>query len=87
MKGNINTAEALSPDSDLNAESSSAKMTEERDVFGGQAVLKKYKTKLRVEFIGLFALMAVVWGLLTLPIIFYYIPSSLVRKFALVMLL
>ena len=58
--------------------SNSPVVPEEKDLFGAHAILKKYKTKLRVEVVGLFALMVVVWGLLTLPIIFYFIPSSLV---------
>ena len=64
--------------SDGQISNSPAVVPEEKDLFGAHAILKKYKTKLRVEVVGLFALMVVVWGLLTLPIIFYFIPSSLV---------
>ena len=60
------------------AEPSSAAVAEGREKFDGQAVLKKYKRRLRVEIVGLCVLMAIVWGLLTLPIIFYFSPTPVV---------
>ncbi len=38
--------------------------------------LKKYQRWLRLELVGVCLLMAVVWALLTLPIIFYYLPVA-----------
>lgn len=77
MNGDTDTAATHSSEAKNTANSDST-VPEERDIFGGHAVLKKYKTKLRVEIVGLFALMTVVWGLLALPIVFYCIPSSVV---------
>ena len=35
---------------------------------------RKYKVWLRVEIVVLFAVIVVVWGLLLLPVVFYYLP-------------
>ena len=50
------------------------------ELFGGQALVKKYQKWLRYEIVGLCILIAVVWGLLTLPIIFFYLPISVVSS-------
>lgn len=59
------------------AEPNSAEVAEERDRLDGQAVLKKHKRRLRVVNVGLCVLMVIVWGLLTLPIVFFYNPISI----------
>ena len=46
--------------------------------FGGQALMKRYQKWLRVEIAGLCVLIIIVWGLLTLPIVFYYQPLPVV---------
>lgn len=53
---------------------------DDKDLFGGKALLKKYQRWLRVEIVGICILMAIVWGLLSLPIVFYYIPVPVVRS-------
>ena len=40
----------------------------------GQDQQRKYQRWLATELAGLCVLMAIVWGLLMLPIIFYYLP-------------
>ena len=43
-------------------------------LFGGQNLTKMYRRWLQFEVIALCVLMVIVWGLLTIPIIFYYLP-------------
>ena len=50
------------------------------DLFGGQALVKKYEKWLRYEVIGLCIVIVIVWGLLTLPVIFFYLPVSVVSS-------
>ena len=75
MNSNSPTTANLNPEG---GKPSTAAVAEERDMLGGQAVLKKYKRRLRVEIVGLCVLMAIVWGLLTLPIVFYFYPTPVV---------
>ena len=42
-------------------------------------LLKKYHRRLHVELAGLCILMAIVWGLLMLPVVFFYLPVQVVR--------
>ena len=42
------------------------------------ALLKKYQRRLNMELAGLCVLMGIVWGLLMLPIIFFYLPVAVV---------
>ena len=49
------------------------------EILDSKAVLKKYKKRVHFEIAGLTVLIAVVWGLLTLPIIFYYRPITAVN--------
>ena len=60
----------------LSPEGGKPAVAEERESFGGQVLLKKYMRRLQVEIVGLCVLMAIVWGLLTLPIVFFYRPVS-----------
>lgn len=39
-----------------------------------ESLLRKYQRRLNVELAGLCVLMVIVLGLLTLPIIYYYLP-------------
>ena len=48
--------------------------------FDGQASQRKYQKWIKVELVALCVLMAIVWALLTLPIIFYYLPFELVSR-------
>ena len=43
--------------------------------FAGQDVERRYKICLRAEIVGLSVLIVIVWGLLSLPIVFYHIPA------------
>ena len=63
-----------------NAERSSKKQ-EEGSTFDGQSLLRKYRRLLRVEVAGLCVLMVVVWGLLALPVVFYFLPLAVVRTY------
>lgn len=42
--------------------------------FGGDDLERRYKLCLRAEIVGLSVLIVVVWGLLSLPIVFYHLP-------------
>ncbi len=54
------------------------KSVEKMASIDGHGSLKKYQRWLRFELVGVCLLMAIVWGLLTLPIIFYYLPVAVV---------
>ena len=62
----------LGPQDNGNSSNSGSK------VLGDQKLAKKYRRWLQFEVAVLCVLMAVVWGLLTLPIIFYYHPAPVV---------
>ena len=57
----------------------SSKKQEEGSTFDGQSLLRKYRRLLRVEVAVLCVLMVVVWGLLALPVVFYFLPLAVVR--------
>lgn len=42
--------------------------------FGGGDLEHRYKLCLRAEIVGLCVLIVIVWGLLSLPIVFYHLP-------------
>ena len=42
--------------------------------FGGEDAERRYKLWLRAEIVGLCVLIVIVWGLLSLPIVFYDLP-------------
>ena len=50
----------------------------------GEDPERRYKLCLRVKIVGLSALIVIVWGLLTLPIVFYHLPAVVVSNVVLV---
>ena len=44
------------------------------DKLRGVQVVEKYKMCLRIEFVVLCAVIVVIWGLLSIPVILYHIP-------------
>ena len=42
---------------------------------GAEEIERRYKMWLRAETVGLSVVIVVVWGLLLLPVIFYYLPN------------
>ena len=42
---------------------------------GAEEIERRYKKWLRAEVVGLAVLIIIVWGLLLLPIVFYYLPN------------
>lgn len=47
-----------------------------RNGLPGEDLERRYKLCLRMEIVGLSILIVIVWGLLTLPIVFYYFPAA-----------
>ena len=45
---------------------------------GGRALVERYQRWLQYEVVGLGVLIVIVWALLTLPIIFFYLPLKVV---------
>ncbi len=72
MKGEPST---ICPQGNENSRSSGSRII---GLFGGQKLAKKYRRWLQFEVVVLCLLMIIVWGLLTLPIIFYFHPLPVV---------
>ena len=66
----IESANTLGGGSKLDAE----KRRGSSGKFSGENAERRYKLWLRAEIVGLCVLIVIVWGLLSLPIAFYYIP-------------
>lgn len=48
---------------------------------GAEGVERRYKKWLHAEIVGLIVLIIIVWGLLLLPVVFYYLPDIDVRPY------
>ena len=46
---------------------------------GAEDIERRYKMWLRAEIVGLAVVIVVVWGLLLLPVVFYFLPDIDVR--------
>ena len=78
------TEAASTPHPEGNKQSITSKVS---GLFGGDNLAVKYRRWLQFEVVALCVLMVIVWGLLTLPIIFYYLPVPAVSRVSIITML
>ena len=65
----VNGSESAAPQRNQKQEDSKSSTR-----FGGGDLEHRYKLCLRAEIVGLCVLIVIVWGLMSLPIVFYHLP-------------